>query len=660
MKKYLDKDGLRDYTQKITQKYKTMFSSPLIATTAAQMTETTKVYVYMGSESGYINGNWYFYNGTNWESGGVYNAVAVETDTTLTQSGKAADAKATGDAILNLKSEVFDEKLQITDMIQGGVRTNGDFVAQTKTLRSRDLIAVKKGDVLKIEIGTICNSAAIFMLSEDKTAHQNVGYYAASYAYIVPYDGYILPLFRKNAGEDDILPEEYDAQSTIFYKNNINSEIANLDNVSSINRKMSEIYERKEISASNNTYTIYTAENVTRARIKQEYIQKVPEGVTTAMVFLDGASLANKYSCLFTFFDENYRQLTSTSTGWKTATESMVRAVPATAKYFMFYFKTLDGVSEINLDEIKMELNSIMFDTNDGYIDYAKEMLKPHVVSLYPELKDGIDNLSSIRNEPFIFSINHRGYSKDAPENTLPAYILSRKRGFDWVEADIEFTSDGVAVLMHDATINRTGRNADGTAISETIPISSITYEQLQTYDFGIWKGVKWAGTKCPTLEEYLTTCKYLSLNTCLDIKDGLTQAQLQTIIDTVQLMGMEEHVIYGAFSYNHLNYIKTADPTATMGWGIQGTLTQTRLDEIITNVKALRTDTNTVMISVNYSIMTENYYNQLASEKIPVCIWTINSLTDIQNINKTVNAVMSDYLNAGNVLMQTLFDSLP
>ena len=75
------------------------YGSPLVASTAAEMTDTDRVYVYTGSETGYVNGDWYYYDGDSWEVGGVYNSVAVETDDTLTQSGEAADAKATGDAI---------------------------------------------------------------------------------------------------------------------------------------------------------------------------------------------------------------------------------------------------------------------------------------------------------------------------------------------------------------------------------------------------------------------------------------------------------------------------------------------------------------------------------------------------------------------------------
>lgn len=56
---------------------KANYGSPLVASTASAMTDTTRVYVYTGNEEGYTNGNWYYYEEGEWKSGGAYNSIAV-------------------------------------------------------------------------------------------------------------------------------------------------------------------------------------------------------------------------------------------------------------------------------------------------------------------------------------------------------------------------------------------------------------------------------------------------------------------------------------------------------------------------------------------------------------------------------------------------------
>jgi hypothetical protein len=82
------------------------YGGPLTANAAAGMTDQTKVYVYTGTTtSALTKGHWYYYDGSSWADGGVYQAAAVQTDTTLTVAGEAADAKATGDEITELKND---------------------------------------------------------------------------------------------------------------------------------------------------------------------------------------------------------------------------------------------------------------------------------------------------------------------------------------------------------------------------------------------------------------------------------------------------------------------------------------------------------------------------------------------------------------------------
>ena len=64
---------------------------------------------------------------------------------------------------------------------------------------------------------------------------------------------------------------------------------------------------------------------------------------------------------------------------------------------------------------------------------------------------------------PYPRWIAHRGAGKLAPENTLAAFRLGAQHGYRMFECDAKLSSDGVAFLLHDATLERT-TNGHGTA----------------------------------------------------------------------------------------------------------------------------------------------------------------------------------------------------
>lgn len=103
------------------QSIRNVVGSPLVANEISDMTDTSKIYVYTGSQSGYVNGNWYYYNGSNWISGGVYNSTAVQTDSTLSTSNIPADAKAVGDALGNVMFEADNNGYISVGFDSGGV-----------------------------------------------------------------------------------------------------------------------------------------------------------------------------------------------------------------------------------------------------------------------------------------------------------------------------------------------------------------------------------------------------------------------------------------------------------------------------------------------------------------------------------------------------------
>src|SRR6058998_1547870 len=96
--------------------------------------------------------------------------------------------------------------------------------------------------------------------------------------------------------------------------------------------------------------------------------------------------------------------------------------------------------------------------------------------------------------------IAHRGASSYAPENTFAAFDLAIRMGVHHIELDVEATSDGHIVVIHDDTVDRT---TDGSG-----PVTEHTLEALQTLDAGSWFGAEFAGARIPRFDEVLSRYK--------------------------------------------------------------------------------------------------------------------------------------------------------
>lgn len=209
-------------------------------------------------------------------------------------------------------------------------------------------------------------------------------------------------------------------------------------------------------------------------------------------------------------------------------------------------------------------------------IDNA-EILDPEAVKAYfsieriREIYDVYDVLSypqyAFDMYP-IHGISHRGVQDLAPENTIPAFKLSVQNNFKFVETDVMFTSDNVPVLLHDPTINRTARNADGTALSDTIYINDITYAQALEYDFGIWKGAQFAGTKIPKFEDFVVFCKRTGLFPYLELKSETTytQAQVNLLVSILKQYDFLRNVSWISYSDSHIQKLCKADKGCRVG----------------------------------------------------------------------------------------------
>ena len=98
----------------------------------------------------------------------------------------------------------------------------------------------------------------------------------------------------------------------------------------------------------------------------------------------------------------------------------------------------------------------------------------------------------------------HRGVASEYPENTITAFKASIDQGYKIIELDTKYTKDNVCVILHDRTLNRTARTADGEKLADETKIADVTLEEARALDYGLWMGEKFKGEKIPTLDELL------------------------------------------------------------------------------------------------------------------------------------------------------------
>jgi glycerophosphoryl diester phosphodiesterase len=111
----------------------------------------------------------------------------------------------------------------------------------------------------------------------------------------------------------------------------------------------------------------------------------------------------------------------------------------------------------------------------------------------------------------------HRGSRLRAPENTLEAFALALDEGADGIEFDVRRSADGVPIVLHDPTLDRT-TNGRG-------PVASATLDALRRLDAGAWFGAGHRGARIPTLAEVLDLCRdraALNLELKIDAGRGL------------------------------------------------------------------------------------------------------------------------------------------
>jgi glycerophosphoryl diester phosphodiesterase len=157
----------------------------------------------------------------------------------------------------------------------------------------------------------------------------------------------------------------------------------------------------------------------------------------------------------------------------------------------------------------------------------------------------------------------HRGGGTLAPENTLAAIRLGQSLGYTAHEIDVKLSRDGVPVLMHDATLERT-TNGQGRA-------ADLDWRELRKLDAGGWHSDPYRGEPVPSFEE--ATQLFRSQGTTVDIEIKPTpgfdaETGRRVALATRELWkGAPVAPFFSSFSFEALMAAKQAAPEIERGW---------------------------------------------------------------------------------------------
>src|SRR5258706_1202016 len=141
--------------------------------------------------------------------------------------------------------------------------------------------------------------------------------------------------------------------------------------------------------------------------------------------------------------------------------------------------------------------------------------------------------------QPIIFA--HRGASAYAPENTLAAFNLAVVQGADGIELDVKLSADGNAVVIHDATVDRT---TNGRGKVKDLPLA-----ELRSLDAGSFFAKDFKAEKIPLLEEVFESVgKKLLINVELTNYNTPRDHLVESVCILVKKFNLQKRMMFSSF----------------------------------------------------------------------------------------------------------------
>ena len=219
-------------------------------------------------------------------------------------------------------------------------------------------------------------------------------------------------------------------------------------------------------------------------------------------------------------------------------------------------------------------------------------------------------------HEPLI--VAHRGASRDAPENTIPAFELAWKQGADAIEGDFHLTKEGKIVCIHDANTKKVaGRN---------LVVSKSTLAQLRELDVGAYRGNDFKGTAIPTIAEVFATVPQ-GKKIYVEIKCGAEI--IPQLLKEVDKSGLKkEQIVMICFKKNVIQALKTKAPQYRAYW-----LASFRKDKSGKITPSIQSALGTLSqikadgISSSKNVIDHAFVNRIKEKGYEYHVWTIDDV---------------------------------
>ncbi|HSM36181.1 MAG TPA: glycerophosphodiester phosphodiesterase family protein [Longimicrobiales bacterium] len=207
--------------------------------------------------------------------------------------------------------------------------------------------------------------------------------------------------------------------------------------------------------------------------------------------------------------------------------------------------------------------------------------------------------------------IAHRGLSARAPENTLAALRLALDERADGVEWDVQASADGVPILLHDDTLDRT---TDGSGRA-----GGYTLAELRSLDAGSWFDSSYGGQPIPSLAEALALTAGRCERIYPELKAGMGGPVIERVVDEIAAAGWSEGATVISLDWDALAEVRRRS-------GLRIGFIVERAEDFERAVDLARGDGNAIVDPDRRVLLADPAKAALAtSEGVPLASWTVN-----------------------------------